>query len=164
MAYSKFTTFTRAGILAAVAFTAAAGIQTVTPAFALSSSGFGSQTVNEQVRLYSSASAAETAVFNLINQYRAEHGLAAVSLNEDLTAGARDWAQHLTDTGAPVGHPADANFYENVAYSLSPENAVELWKNSPAHNANLLESKISNGGVGVVARPDGTFAVVFRAL
>lgn len=162
----KFSAITRAGILATATIIAATGIQTIsaTSASALSSDGVGTTTYNVRHVSQSISSAEEQAVLNQINQYRAQHGIAAVSLDDNLASGARDWAAHLTNTGAPAGHPEGGNFYENVAYSMTPERAVELWKNSPGHNANLLQSNIHTGGVGVVSRADGTFTVVFRGI
>lgn len=161
------TNIKKAGATAAAALIAMAGIQAVAaaPAQAFSSSGVG--TTVQNVAPYSvstSASQAEAMVLNQINAYRAEHGLAAVRQDNGFTKGAREWAQHLADTNSPAGHPDGGNFFENVAYAASPERAVQLWKNSAGHNANMLDSRLTHGGVGVVERGNGSYAVVFRGL
>lgn len=161
----KSSALTRVGSLGIAVIIAAAGVLTsvATPAIAMSSGGIGTTTFNVQHASQTGASATEIAVLNQINAYRAQHGLKAVTQDDNFSSSARGWAQHLTESGAPAGHPAGGNFYENVAYSLTPERAVDLWIGSPSHNSNLL-ANISHGGVGVVDRHDGTYAVVFRAL
>lgn len=157
----------RFGAMAAAALITAAGMQSVAavPAQAFSSSGPG--TVVQNVAQYSvstNATQVEAMLLNQINAYRAERGIHAIVQDNGFSNGAREWAQHLTDNGMPAGHPEGGYFFENVAYSLSPERAVGLWKNSAGHDRNMLETEITHGGVGVVERNDGTYAVVFRGL
>lgn len=157
----------KAGAMAATALIAAAGVQAVvaSPAQAFSSSGIGTTVQNvAPYAVSTNASQAEAMVLNQINAYRAEHGVAAIAQDNGFTKGAREWGQHLADTGKPASHPEGGNFFENVAYSISAERAVGLWKNSDGHNRNMLNPQIAHGGVGVVERGNGTYAVVFRGL
>ncbi|BAU96667.1 hypothetical protein N24_2405 [Corynebacterium suranareeae] len=170
MTFFKVSAFKRVGILASTAAIALASLQAVSasPVSAMGSSDLGVTPaiapVFAQPAAAGNSSAVETAVLNQINLYRAQHGLGAVAADANLAAGAHSWAQSLTDSGAPAGHPAGGNFYENVAYCSSPERAVTLWDGSPSHKNNMLQQGITRGGVGVVARPDGSYTVVFRAL
>ncbi len=158
----------RIGAMAAAMLIAATGMQAVaaTPAHAFSSSGAGTNIVQHVSNVQASVSVApaERMVLDQINAYRIQNGLHPISQDDGFSNGARSWAQHLSDTGSPAGHPEGGNFYENVAYTLSPERAVELWANSPGHNSNMLEPSITHGGVGIAPRADGTHAVVFRGL
>lgn len=158
----------RLGVMAVAAVVAATGVQALVaaPAQAFSSSGLGTTVVQNAApyAVSTNASEAEVMVLNQINAYRVQNGRNAIQLDGGFTKGAREWAQHLVDTGKPAGHPDQGFFFENVAYTLSPERAVGLWRNSAGHDRNMLESSITHGGVGIVERHDGTYAVVFRGL
>lgn len=153
--------------MAVAALIAAAGVQSVAaaPAQAFGSSSAGTMTQRTAPYAASaSATQAEAMVLNQINAYRAQHGRGAIAQDNGFTKSAREWAQHLSDANLPAGHPEGGNFFENVAYAATPERAVELWKNSAGHNANMLDARITHGGVGIVQRGNGSYAVVFRAM
>lgn len=156
------------GAMAAATLIAATAVQAAVaaPAQAFGSSGMGTAVVQQAAPYAGPAAMTQTErmILDQINAYRAENGVRAITLDGGFANGAREWAQHLADTGKAPSHPENGNFFENVAYSASPERAVSLWKNSAGHNANMLNSQITHGGVGVVPRADGTFAVVFRGL
>ncbi|ANE04567.1 CAP domain-containing protein [Corynebacterium crudilactis] len=166
MNFLKLSVNKRVGLLTSAAILTASTLQVIeaSPASAMGSSSANPAVAQAQFMATNNAQAAEISVFNHINAYRAQHGLPHIVQDNNFASGARGWAQHLTSTGAPAGHPPGGNFYENVAYSNTPERAVILWDASPAHKSNLLERRITRGGVGVVARPDGNYTVVFRAL
>lgn len=115
------------------------------------------------------------AVMCLINRERAEHALPPLTVNPQLQAAAEehdaemlqlDYFAHVAPDGeTPVqriertGYIANESegyvIGENLAwgtYSLStPKAIVEAWIASPGHLANILESRYTETGIGVVA-------------
>jgi len=119
------------------------------------------------------------------NAWRAAKGLAPVSSHPQLEAAATAYARYLAQTEG-VGHTADGKSpairvsAQGYRYCFVAENmwggwrrpkpmteaeaskkAMEDWKKSPGHNANLLSGKGKNIGVGVAAWRQGD-RVVFR--
>lgn len=119
----------------------------------------------------------EIAIIELTNLFRTEHRLGEVKPNPALTAAARAFAEYLAKTGK-FAHEADgreprqraeAHGYryclvaENLAMNLDSRGfesrqlareAVEGWKESPGHRANLLQAGVTDIGVAVVQVPD----------
>ncbi|KAB2912181.1 MAG: CAP domain-containing protein [Hyphomicrobiaceae bacterium] len=118
----------------------------------------------------------EIAIVEMTNAFRKENGLGAVKPNAALTAAARAFAQYLARTGkfahgADGRQPADRAEAQGYRYCLVAENlslnldsrgfasrrlagdAVEGWKRSPTHRANLLQAGATDIGVGVVHAP-----------
>ncbi len=120
---------------------------------------------------------AESAIVQMTNAFRAEQKLAPVTVNPTLTAAARAFAQYLAQTGK-FGHEVDGRkpwdrtvaagykhclVAENLASGLDSRGfetkglatfAVEGWKNSPPHRANLVLPHVTEIGIGVVQAPD----------
>ncbi len=114
----------------------------------------------------------ETAIIEMTNAFRKEHKLGAVTPNAALTAAARAFAAYLAKTGT-FAHEADgrapheravAQGYryclvsENLAMNLDSRGfesrqlareAVEGWKKSPGHRANMLQPGATEIGVGI---------------
>lgn len=113
-------------------------------------------------------------VINLINEYRAANGLAALTYNDTVATAAMhraaesaysDWNMTAMENGTSKRHirpnfqkassiadyyGISGNFGENYArFQISPEEVVECWKASPAHNALLLSTNYTQIGVGV---------------
>ncbi len=104
-------------------------------------------------------------VLALVNQYRADNGLAPLTLNAKLSASAQDYAQVLSDwgtlshTGPDGSTPGDriaATGYsamtwgENIADGYSSPDAVMTgWMNSSGHRANILGASYKEIGIGV---------------
>jgi hypothetical protein len=117
--------------------------------------------------------AAEVAIIEMTNAFRAENKLAPVKQNPKLTAAARAYAKTLTGYRA-LSHTADGtNPSERVAsagyrYCQVGENlasildtrgftaseyakrAVQGWEDSPGHRKNMLLPFVTETGVGVV--------------
>lgn len=94
--------------------------------------------------------AEEARLLELLNAYRAEHGLAPVRADLGLTLRARAWSQEQAMRGQ-LGHSGD-NVWEVLAYNnydSSPEKFLDQWKRSPEHNAVLLEPRAHMAGYGV---------------
>jgi hypothetical protein len=105
-------------------------------------------------------------VLALVNQHRANNGLAPVCLSGLLSQAAYNHSQdmqtnnYFDHTGLNGSMPWDrieavgyrgSYFSENIAMGYSP--AVEVvtgWINSPSHNANLLSSKATEMGLARV--------------
>lgn len=132
------------------------------------------------------ADVAETAtqIVDGTNAFRQAQGLAPLDRDAELAGAARAFAGYMAKTGK-YGHTADgrrpsqraaAEGYEycivgeNIAYQyrsdgfasssdLSAE-FVEGWKNSPEHRANMLDSAVTQTGVGVAQGDGGRYFAV----
>jgi hypothetical protein len=119
----------------------------------------------------------ETAIVALTNAFRLESKLGEVKPNAALAAAARAFAEYLAKTGkfaheADGRQPAQRALASGYRYCLVAENlamnldsrgfetralaraAVEGWKNSPGHRANLLQPMVTEIGVAVARAPD----------
>jgi hypothetical protein len=118
----------------------------------------------------------EIAIVEMTNAFRKEMRLGAVKPNAALAAAARAFAEYLAKTGA-FAHEADGrqpaerveaqgyrycSVSENLAMNLDSRGfetralareAVEGWKGSPGHRANMLQPTVTEIGVGVVRAP-----------
>lgn len=107
-----------------------------------------------------------------INRERAAMGIAPLSIHPDLVEGAGYQAWQIAGAGT-LFHNSDLGSVtvgwtaigENVAYAPSPARAHELLMNSPGHRANILGTRYTHVGVGVV-NSGGTYwvAQVFAGL
>jgi hypothetical protein len=119
----------------------------------------------------------EIAIVEMTNAFRLENKLGALKPNKALTTAARAFADYLAGSGK-FGHEADgrkpaeraeAQGYryclvaENLALNLDSRgfetgklarDAVEGWKSSPGHRANMLLAHVTETGVAVVRAPD----------
>lgn len=106
----------------------------------------------------------EVAFLTLINQYRAQNGLEPLAMSPTLTLAARD---HSLDMGtqnyfdhvglngstfsqriAAAGYPG-GTLAENIfAGGQTAQGAFESWRNSPGHNANMLNPAYKAIGIG----------------
>lgn len=127
-------------------------------------SGTGSSTSNSS-NSNTTLSADEQEVFNLINQQRANNGLAALKIDNEVQNVARikakDMVQnnYFSHTSPTYGSPFDMlNSFkvsyktagENIAGNSSNQSAVTAWMNSSGHKANILNSSYNYTGIGVV--------------
>jgi uncharacterized protein YkwD len=130
------------------------------------------------------AGAPEQEFLELINDYRAAHGLNRLSLGQHIGAAAqhhsadmaaRNYLDHTTlgtSDGPPQrmiahGYPANTTWWgENIYAGYGVQNGVDLssaqaaftwWKNSPGHNANMLGSHYVEIGIARVSNPNSTY-------
>lgn len=116
----------------------------------------------------SSLTSDELEVFNLINQQRANNGLPALKINNEVQRVARIKAQDLVDNnyfahnsptyGTPFNMLKSFGISynsagENIAGNSSNSSAVTAWMNSSGHRANILNSSYNYTGIGVVSSP-----------
>lgn len=121
--------------------------------------------------------AAELAIVEMTNAFRAEQGLGALQRNAVLDQVARNFAAYLARTGR-FSHTADGRqpgergkaggyaycqFAENLALNGDSRGfrarqlaraAVEGWKNSPGHRRNMLGAHATEIGVGIAKAPN----------
>lgn len=113
----------------------------------------------------------EQQVVALVNEQRAANGLAALTLNEELSNVARAKSQDMHDnnyfshTSPTYGSPFDMmksfgisyrTAGENIAMGYStPEAVMNAWMNSEGHRANILNSSYTQIGIGYVE--DGNY-------
>jgi len=119
----------------------------------------------------------EIAIVEMTNAFRKENQLGEVKPNAALTAAARAFAHYLAKTGkfaheADGREPSDRATEQGYRYCLLAENlalnldsrgfesrqlaseAIEGWKESPGHRANMLQAGVTEIGVAVVEAPD----------
>lgn len=115
----------------------------------------------------SSVLAEESAVVSLVNEIRAQYGLSALTLDENLCRYARVKSQDMQQKGyfsheSPTyGSPFDMMRAFGISYSYAGENiamgyssaqsVVDAWMNSASHRANILSANFTSIGVGYVA-------------
>jgi uncharacterized protein YkwD len=103
-------------------------------------------------------------VFDLVNQYRAQNGCAALADNADLTTAAQDhsddmarnhYFSHTTPRGVTFDEREKAAGYptpggENIAMGqTSAQQVMTDWMNSPGHRANILNCQFTAIGIGL---------------
>jgi uncharacterized protein YkwD len=93
----------------------------------------------------------------MVNTFRVANGVAQLEWDEGLYGKAREWSQHMADEGKlshsdlKSGAPAGWKILgENVAYNTSLTGAMDALENSPAHRANLLNTKFTRVAVGII--------------
>lgn len=116
----------------------------------------------------------ETAVLDLINQYRSANGLGTVSLNGALNNAARwmsddmannNYFSHTDSQGrdpfvrlSDFGYTYNTWKGENLAAGIdSAQEAFDLWKGSPGHNANMLNPNFKVIGIARTYSASSTF-------
>lgn len=109
----------------------------------------------------------ESEVVSLVNDIRAQYGLSALTINQDLCQVARYKSQDMAEKGyfaheSPTyGSPFQMmqsfgisyrTAGENIAYGQqTPQAVVNAWMNSSGHRANILNSSYTQIGVGFYA-------------
>lgn len=105
----------------------------------------------------------EQNVFDQLNAYRQQNGQPALKVSPNLSRAAAFMAEDLLAKGywshyepsgrspfqraLECGYPSQ-NIGENLAISGSAAGAMTLWKSSPTHNANMLNSRWVVVGIG----------------
>lgn len=120
---------------------------------------------------------AEVAIVEMTNAFRAENRLGAVTQSPRLQAAAKSFADYLARTGsfahtADGRQPAERATAAGYQYCIVSENlalhqsnrgfettdlaarAVDGWKNSPPHRANLLQPHVTETGIGIARSGD----------
>lgn len=107
-------------------------------------------------------------VLTLVNQARAEKGLAALKLDESLLETAMQRASELSiyyshtrpdgsDCFTASSHTATRRS-ENIAIGYNtPDKVMDGWLNSPGHYANIMDSEVTSIGIGCFINSEGTY-------
>jgi uncharacterized protein YkwD len=104
---------------------------------------------------------AEEDVAAMVSRYRREHGLSTVKIDPQLTAIAERQAKAMAASGI-MDHDVAGSFSSRIAgvrTGMASENiaagtktwadTMRMWKASPGHNENLLQSKADSVGIAV---------------
>lgn len=117
---------------------------------------------------------------SLINQARANAGLAPLAVNSQLTAAAQAHAEDMSRNGVSIGHigsdgstpqqrmsRAGYRPYswgpfvgENWAAYRSVDDSISAWLNDPSHRRNILRPEFREIGIGVAPSPSGAPVLV----
>jgi uncharacterized protein YkwD len=115
----------------------------------------------------------ELQFLNLINQYRAQNGKAALKTSDKLVSASKwlsndmatkNYLNHTDSLGRAFNVRLNAfgfnaiDMGENIAagYTTAPQ-VIEGWKSSPDHNANMLGDKYELIGIGRAYNPSSTY-------
>ena len=109
------------------------------------------------------APAEEAQFVALVNAERAANGLRPLTVNPELTAIARAWAQHMADTQTLAHNPGFSgqvtqNWHmlgENVGVGPTVELVQTAFVNSPDHYHNIVNADFAEIGVGVAYGANG---------
>lgn len=109
-------------------------------------------------------------VLSIINGYRAEQGIAPLTLSEDLTVMSCVRAEEIAWSGNHSHRrPGYRNFTtlfreagfetgivgENLGWGFStPQEVCQAWKDSESHYENIMNPEFTEIGIGVAADPD----------
>jgi uncharacterized protein YkwD len=116
-------------------------------------------------------------VVNLVNKYRAEKGLAPLRADPYITTASNNYANVLATERANVagvshtgpdgslseqrlaasGYPGSFCGENLAAGQTNAAEAVNIWKNSPAHNAIMLAANPTEIGVGYFYNPNSYY-------
>jgi len=125
-----------------------------------------SNTSSNKNQTSSYANAIELEVFQLVNKERANQGLPALKLDDEVGKVARAKSQDMNDnnyfshTSPTYGSPFDMLKQYGVSYrgaaeniaagQRSPEAVMKSWMNSPGHRQNILSKSHTHIGIGYV--------------
>ena len=148
----------------AMGFAALAGIGLTKPAGAITNCSVSDLSIDSE----------EQAFLGLINQYRAQNGLGALTISTNLTRsavwhgadmGAKNYFSHTDSLGRSpsaramdCGYPTGAG--QNIAAGTnwsSAQSAFTAWKNSSGHNANMLYASYKQIGIARVYQSGSTY-------
>ncbi len=120
----------------------------------------------------------EAQVLNLINQQRVDNALSPLTLNTALTAAARvqsadmacnNFVSHTGSNGSNWADRIRAQGYDYATYPLeniyvgdpqfggNAQGAVTWWMNSQVHRDNILNSQVTEVGIGYVYDPNSEY-------
>jgi uncharacterized protein YkwD len=121
-------------------------------------------------------------MFDMHNAERAKRGVAPLAIDPDVQAVAKQRARDMARTGEFTHDPQQSPSYdelldaagvrrttwgENIAYNSYPQSqtvsvAMNGLVNSPGHYANIVRSRFTHVGIGIVSNGNRTyFAIVF---
>ena len=125
-----------------------------------------------------SAASYEQQVLELVNEQRANYGLAPLSYSKELEAVAyahsKDMAQnnYFSHTNLSGQSPFDRIHAAGISYRSAAENiaagqktpqeVVSAWMNSAGHRANILNSSVTKMGVGIYS--GGSYGIYWTQL
>lgn len=103
----------------------------------------------------------ESSFVSRINSERASQGLRALSVAGDLVAVARDWSEQMASDGY-ISHDPNLPYKvsswsmlgDNVGRGSDAASIHQAFMNSESHRRNILESRFTHIGVGVVDAGD----------
>lgn len=161
---SRRVTFGSALLALVMGFAALAGIGFTKPAGALTNCSVSDLGIDAE----------EQAFLGLINQYRAQNGLGALTISTNLTRsatwhavdmGANNYFSHTDSLGRSssaraqdCGYPTGAG--QNIAAGTNWQSAQSVftaWKNSSGHNANMLQASYRQIGISRAYKAGSTY-------
>lgn len=122
------------------------------------------------------ASPAESALLQMANQFRAEHGVAPLAWNSELARAARKHARLMVSAAGDMEHqyPGEPDMIaraasegahfgaiaENLAgRGQNPAQLQQIWMTTQSHRTNLLDPKMNVVGIGVIESGGLLYAV-----
>ena len=115
-----------------------------------------------------------------VNTYRAQHKVNPLKLNRQLITASQAHSNDLAHFGGAAHEGSDGKFHDTrldrvqYAFSISLENvatgqrswetALQGWKDSPGHNANLLNPDVTEIGISLTYEPKTTYLTYWTML
>ena len=128
---------------------------------------------------YSSNASVEITLVALINQQRANQGIAAMTTSSQLTAAGRQHSRDMacnnffSHTGSDGSSPFQRMASSGFSFTAAAENiyagggsaqlAFNAWMNSPGHRTNMLNPTYTHIGVGYIYCASSTYGSYFTA-
>jgi hypothetical protein len=137
---------------------------------------FGVLMTASAVMAQDGASPAESALLQMANQFRAEHGVAPLTWNSALARAARKHARLMVSANGDMEHqyPGEPDMiaraaqegahFGSVAENLAgqgqnPAQLQKIWMTTQSHRTNLLNPKMNVVGIGVIESGGLLYAV-----
>jgi uncharacterized protein YkwD len=108
----------------------------------------------------------EEKLLGSINQYRLQNGMNSLSFDKALQKFAENHSRHMESTDTLTHAGVDERYkqcgrslcVENVGWNyMTPEEQFQAWKNSRAHDENMLNKRIKHAGISRI----GTYVTFF---
>ncbi|SES11147.1 CAP domain-containing protein [Corynebacterium cystitidis] len=98
----------------------------------------------------------EARMLELLNNHREAHGVQPLKVDQQLMDQSREWSGVQARENRM--YHGDYNVFENVAMNWSgdPDQFFNMWKNSPGHNRNMLNSSVTKAGFGSADSSNGS--------
>ncbi len=103
-------------------------------------------------------------VFDAVNAYRVQHGVAALGYSQSEADRAKEWAEKDAINQTPAEHGFEQIGTGGTFYAFeggaTAQDFVNLWDSSPGHKANMLDTAFTQGGAAVYKDNHGIYYVV----
>jgi uncharacterized protein YkwD len=97
----------------------------------------------------------------LVDRYRAQHGVGALEIDRSLSALAREHSMAMAKA-ARLSHEGFQSRFRRSGYGMCVENVgwnhhtpqaqLDAWRESAGHDRNMRDARVTHSGVGIASR------------